>query len=92
MTPVDLLIATGEMLHGKHFTNKLADDLGIDDTTVRYWINGKRPLAPEHPIIDRLADLVDLKIADLINLKQKFLNPDGESVITFRSRKNSPQL
>lgn len=88
MTPVDLLIETGELLHGRHWVNNLADDLKVDDTTVRYWVNGKMRLPPDHPILDRLADLVDLRIAALIGLKQKFLNPDA-SVIALASNKSS---
>lgn len=90
MTPVDLLIETGEKLHGSNWTNRLADDLGVSDTTVRYWVNGKMRLRPDHPVIDRMCDLVDLKIADLITLKQKFLNPGD--VVTLVSGKNSRRL
>jgi hypothetical protein len=90
MTPVDLLIETGEKLHGRNWVSHLADDLRISDTTVRYWVNGKMHLREDHPIIDKMCDLVDLKIADLIALKQKFLNPGD--VVTLVSGKNSRRL
>jgi DNA-binding transcriptional regulator YdaS (Cro superfamily) len=91
MTPVDLLIETGEELHGPNWVSRIADDLGVSDTTVRYWVNGKMRLRPDHPAIDRLCDQVDLKIARLIALKQKFLNP-GEGVVTLASVRSSRRL
>lgn len=89
MTPVDLLIETGVKLHGSNWMGRLADDLCVSSTTVRYWVNGKMPLKEDHPIFDRMFDLVDLKILDLIALKQKFVNPGD--VLTLASRKSSPQ-
>jgi hypothetical protein len=88
MSPVDLLIETGEKLHGPNWITKLADDLCVSSTTIRYWVNGKMTLKAEHPVFERMFDLVDLKILDLISLKQKFVNPGD--VLTLASRKNLP--
>jgi transposase-like protein len=89
MTPVDLLIETGEELHGPNWIPRLAEQIDINETTIRYWVNGKRSLPEGHPILDKLCDHVELKIARLILLKQKFLNPGD--VLTLASRKSSPQ-
>lgn len=90
MTPVDLLIETGERLYGHTWTNQLADDLGVSDVTVRYWTKGKMPLRPDHPVMDRLVDLIDLRMVALNELRLKFLNPGD--VVTLVSGKNSRRL
>ena len=61
MTPVARLIATGQRLYGptNNWIVLLARDLGVDPTTLRKWINGKR----EYPAVhydDRLVDLLDI--------------------------------
>ena len=87
MTPVDLLIETGEKLHGPNWMARLSDDLGVNDSTVRFWVNGKMRLRSSHPIMDRLVDLIDLRMIELNELRLKFLSlaADGDTLDSVKS-------
>lgn len=66
----ELLAEIGRALHGDEFVYRLADDISVDQRTIRAWLSGKRVLHANNTAMMRAADVLDararlcLKLAD----------------------------
>jgi len=90
MTPPELLAETGKLLYGEHWMSEMANDLGINRETVRQFTTGRMRFPAEHPLMDRLVDLIDLRMVALNDLRLQFMNVEQENVVTLTKPKGSP--
>jgi hypothetical protein len=66
-----LIVEAGEALHGEKWRQYLANDLGVARNTVRWWADGTIPLGLNHPVFDRLADVLRARGMSLIRLAEE---------------------
>lgn len=65
MSPSKLLATIGQALHGERWRRPLADDLGVDERSIRAWLSGKLVLGPDHGIFRNLEDLLVARIGEM---------------------------
>lgn len=95
MRAIDLLVEVGEALHGRSWREQMPNELGVSSESIRQWINGRRHLSMDSPVLSRCKDLIDVRILEMheeiARLNKLRLRLNGQAVahvVEFPSQKN----
>lgn len=63
--PADMLTDIGRALYGEHWRFPLARGVGVNDETIRRWMNGHTVLPPDHGVFANALGLLKQREQEL---------------------------
>ena len=86
-SPAEILQEVGRALYGEEWKGPFAKDIGVNRDTIRYWLNGKMTLRPDH--FATLHDMIVKREAEL-RAARKAVEPMLKANGSIQPTKRSP--